>query len=502
MPGTFPLTADDPTTSPVAPPPTPSTIPPPPGTAPSQTQQATPPPAAPNAQMGALPPPPGTDPAVPKTRKEKIFGVIGSILAGRGGEGSVGNTISGAVGQEYQNRINQAKLHAQNFSQIASILVTGIDPATGQPLTPDQRTEMETLYESEYAAYAKLTGVNKQTKDAVSKKKAFLDHFVHAGKNRQQQQAKPGAMPPPPAGSSPAPAANSPAMPPPPGMVATMSPSPQLQQLEADNEDIRKAQEMAKARPGAFKQINYVGPDGKVLEGTESGGVFRDAQGNPIPGNVQAYVKPTNANLRGETLADGTFVWADTKTGEVFNPARGMAKVENPVLRPGGQPWPKETSDYTTSVDSDGNVSVSRKSSVTGPVGGTATPASPAAGGGTAKPKTAAVPASSSKPSTVAQGGKARENEYKNVINDFKTKLGMLQSDVKTAGTQNATHYILKPGGDVEAGKKQLADMQRAVDFLISEQEDVRTGAVSMQQVQDAANKIAAGAPTPKRVVQ
>lgn len=435
---------------------------------------------------------------VPPSKKEKIFGALNDIISGFSGQSSDQTPLGMAINKEAQQRSAQAQLKQQSVTQLAGVLTTGIDPNTGQPLTPDQRTQLTQLYEKEWADFAKLAGVNKETKGKAGKAKAFLDHIINMGKGKNQGQGNPapaaqlGTSPADPAQGPPRPQ-GAPGLAPPPGLVSTVSPSPALQQQQADNEEIRKAKEMAPYK-GASKTITYVGPNGEPLLGTESDGRFLDATGNPLPVGTQTWEKPSpQGSLQKGLLKDGRVVLVNMKTGKAYDPADNMQEVSNPEFQLPASYIPKETDAFTKSVDSDGNVTYSEKSNVTGLQGMTPPPGAksataPAAAG---KPKgTSAAPAASA---TVPPGGKAREKEYQSTLATWRMKLSLLQQDVKSASTQNATHYILKPGGDVNVAKTQLANMQKAVDFLTQEQDDVRTGKASMADVEQIAQEIADG---------
>src|SRR5580693_6022704 len=149
--------------------------PPPPGSA---TPGATPPILPQSAPAGAPPPPPtapdgGIDQPRPvqRTTGEKIGAVAGMLLPG------IGTPIEQAIQDHYTNRVNQVKMYHQGATALGSALAagpmgpdgkpTGIDPTTGQPMTPERKAQVQAQYEEAWTRYTEAAGVDKKTKDML-----------------------------------------------------------------------------------------------------------------------------------------------------------------------------------------------------------------------------------------------------------------------------------------------------------------------------------------------
>ncbi len=219
--------------------------------------------------------------------KERAFGALGGIIAG--GAGLKDNPLDAAIEKQHQKRLDEARMHRLNAATYAGILSTGIDPTTGDKLTPEARQKYQNWFDAAWAAYEKAAGVSKETKGALAKAKAVVGHLIgkggDAGGQEQAQTDSTGSrLAPPPVPSStteagearaPAPAAGAPRLAPPPaptyGPQEQMA-APALRQQATDvnkataertqkAKDIEQREEVAKRlglRPGTLAYQEYV----------------------------------------------------------------------------------------------------------------------------------------------------------------------------------------------------------------------------------------------------
>ena len=161
-------------------------------------------------------------PDVPASGKEKAFGLIGALTTGK----PKGGPLDQAIEKHHQQRLDEAKMHRRTAAQALGIYSYGIDPKTGEKLTPEQEQQYLNEWNSSMEHYAKVAGVNKETKAQIQKAK-MLAEYTAQQQRKQRQGGQPGqpaaqggAPPPPPApGAAPSapPASPSPASGPPAG---------------------------------------------------------------------------------------------------------------------------------------------------------------------------------------------------------------------------------------------------------------------------------------------
>jgi hypothetical protein len=156
--------------------------------------------------MAPLTPPPAADdmatqvPDVPRTGMEKVGGFV-SAATGRLGRGTVtggddsrnSNLLDDAIQKHHQQRLDEARMHRQNYQTYASALATGTDPQTGEPLSPEKQQQYQTWKDASWAAYTKLAGVTKETKAALQKQGAIVDTIIQHGQQSRQGQGGGGA---------------------------------------------------------------------------------------------------------------------------------------------------------------------------------------------------------------------------------------------------------------------------------------------------------------------
>jgi hypothetical protein len=148
--------------------------------------------------MPLTPPPVADDTAsqvrdIPRTTGEKVMGVASGILGplGHGSvtdEGSNTNKLDDAISKHHQQRLDEARMHRQNYQTYASALATGTDPQTGEPLSPEKQQQYQTWKDASWAAYTKLAGVTKETKAALQKQGAIVDAIIQHGQQSRQGQ--------------------------------------------------------------------------------------------------------------------------------------------------------------------------------------------------------------------------------------------------------------------------------------------------------------------------
>jgi hypothetical protein len=124
---------------------------------------------------------------VQRTTGEKVGAIAGMLLPG------IGTPIEQAIQDHYTNRVNQVKMYHQGATALGSALAagpmgpdgkpTGIDPTTGQPMTPERKAQVQAQYEEAWTRYTEAAGVDKKTKDMLKKSKMMTDHLVGGGHN-------------------------------------------------------------------------------------------------------------------------------------------------------------------------------------------------------------------------------------------------------------------------------------------------------------------------------
>jgi hypothetical protein len=251
-----------------------------------------------------LPPPPSPTSvpdqmpsSIPRSPKEKIFGVAEGVLeAATKGQPT---PLQQHLQEHYQRRYDEAKMYHDQVVQYGSVLATGNDPSTGQPLTDDQKRQYQNWYDAAMQSYTKAAGVDKQSKGALQKNATILQHVI---KNGGKGGATQGGLPSPPQpsaqGGQPAQGGGS-------GLPAPPPPSPALIQSEMDDnrkvsvanreeefksqqkirEEQAKAEADAKAKAANPSSRPVMGPAISVSNARNlalQGKSFKDVDGNPI----------------------------------------------------------------------------------------------------------------------------------------------------------------------------------------------------------------------------
>lgn len=152
-------------------------------------------------QQPTLSPPPDIS-SVEPTRKERALSAIGGFISG--GSGASMSKIDQGIQREQEGRLAQARMYRQLAATIASQLATGFDAKTGAPITPEQEQELQHQYEAAWSAYEKAAGVSKDTKGALQRAKAIVEHFIGIGRQRRQEQGQPQGGTPLAGGTAPA----------------------------------------------------------------------------------------------------------------------------------------------------------------------------------------------------------------------------------------------------------------------------------------------------------
>src|SRR5271155_6282645 len=145
-------------------------LPPPDPRGPSLASIPVPPSAtAPNAVPA--PPPPsdgGIDQprVIHKTPLEQIGQAAGMLIPG------IGTPIERAVQEHYKGRVAQIQMYHQGATALGAALAagpqgpdgkpTGINPQTGQPMTPEEKQRFQSQYEEAWTRYNEAAGVDKR----------------------------------------------------------------------------------------------------------------------------------------------------------------------------------------------------------------------------------------------------------------------------------------------------------------------------------------------------
>jgi hypothetical protein len=169
---------------------------------------------------------------VSRSPKERVGGIISALTGGQSGK------LDDVIAAHHQKRLDAARRARQEWSDYHSVLTTGKNPDTGDPLTDDEKAKYQNWADGAWADYEKAAGVNPQAKKSLQQSKGLIDRVTGLFKQHQQQQV-PGSLPAPPAATatpaaSAAPAADATAtegenagLPPPPS--ATAGPSAESQ---------------------------------------------------------------------------------------------------------------------------------------------------------------------------------------------------------------------------------------------------------------------------------
>jgi hypothetical protein len=112
------------------------------------------------------------------------------VLSAGGGEDFKGSPLDEAIERHHQKRLHEAQLHRKNAATYTAIYNSGYDPETQQQfrdpktqqvLIPALEEKYKNWKDSAWAAYEKAAGVSKETKAAVQKSKAVVEHLSKAG---------------------------------------------------------------------------------------------------------------------------------------------------------------------------------------------------------------------------------------------------------------------------------------------------------------------------------
>jgi hypothetical protein len=154
---------------------------------------ATPPPSPDDAAVAA---------AVPRSGKERVLGTLGGVLSAGGGRDPSTSPLVQAMEKHHQQRIDLAQKHYKDFQTYTSILATGLDPDSGQPLKAEDAEKYYNLREAAAAELEKTAGVNKDVKGKLARLKMITDHIIKVhpkagakGANANQQPGAGGAQP-------------------------------------------------------------------------------------------------------------------------------------------------------------------------------------------------------------------------------------------------------------------------------------------------------------------
>lgn len=116
----------------------------------------------------------------PSSMKDRVLGAAGKTLSALGGRGAENSPLDAAVQKHHEQKLAEIQMHRKNMATYGGILAAGIDPDTGQPLTDEKKQQYTHWYNLSKDAYAKAAGVNKDTKAAVQKSTAVVDHVIAA----------------------------------------------------------------------------------------------------------------------------------------------------------------------------------------------------------------------------------------------------------------------------------------------------------------------------------
>jgi len=178
-----------------------------------------------------VPPPPTGDPKVDVQAAGNGSGLdrVRSIINRLSGGGTP--AIQKALDQHHAQVVADAQRHADTakryYGMVAQARITGKNPMTGQPATPEEMTQWQQMADGAWADYGKIAGKAKAAKPIIQQMGGLLQHIAGGGKGQQgagtqppqppQPQAKQGdqTVSPPPQGG--APSSQQPTVPPPPG---------------------------------------------------------------------------------------------------------------------------------------------------------------------------------------------------------------------------------------------------------------------------------------------
>lgn len=201
---------------------------------------------------------------IPKDPKERALGLISALTGSQSGK------LDDAIAAHHQKRLDQARRSRQEWSTYHSVLVTGTNPDTGNPLTDDEKSFYQNAADSAWGDYEKAAGVNPQTKAAVQRNKGVIDRVTQMFSQRQQPGQPTTAAPA--AGGLPAPPSSSAASPPTAspddqGLPAPPQANPATTMAQAAMDAPRVQQHMDEQRQFAFwKKQQSVLAENKIAE--------------------------------------------------------------------------------------------------------------------------------------------------------------------------------------------------------------------------------------------
>lgn len=244
-----------------------------------------------------LPPPPqqsvpdAMPSSIPRSPKERIFGVAEGVLeAATKGQPT---PLQQHLQEHYQRRYDEAKMYHDQVVQYGSVLATGNDPATGQPLTDEQKRQYQNWYDAAMQSYTKAAGVDKQSKGAIQKNAAVLQHVIQKGTGAQGGQGGLSVPPQPTAQAGSQPAQGGASLPPPP------APSPALIQSEMD--DNRKVS--VANREEAFKSQEKIAED-RAKAKADAEAKAQNPSSRPVMGPAISVSNARNLAQQGKSFND------------------------------------------------------------------------------------------------------------------------------------------------------------------------------------------------------
>src|ERR1700677_940908 len=144
-------------------------------------------------QQGAatVPPPPTGDPQTDIQSAGNSGGMdrVRSIINRLSGGGTP--AIQKALDQRHAQVVADAQRHADTakryYGMVAQARITGKNPTTGQPATPEEIAQWQQMADGAWADYGKIAGKAKAAKPIIQQMGGMLKHITGGGGGGQAQ---------------------------------------------------------------------------------------------------------------------------------------------------------------------------------------------------------------------------------------------------------------------------------------------------------------------------
>ena len=416
--------------------------------------------------------------------RDRFLGFIDDVTGG-GNKG-----IQQKLAEDHQRKLNDIDLYNKNAASLAGALATGIDPATGQQMTPEARAKYQSQHDTMMGHYQKALGNNKEAKGIFQKLQQVSGHLIKSAQAQQAQQSpqnasssdgggqpSAGATPaiaPPPASS----AAPSASITPPPssgpisarqtaeGTPALMAQGAQLQKHAQDQADLDAAERRKfdfdpAAMIDGLKKAGFSDEEAKQIAKQIVRNKFSGAAGRPRthPVKVTDPKDPTKEILAVQDLTpdeNGQYLVRDYQGNVIDNPE---------TLLPGM--LPSQVSSSSTYNADTGQTTTTRTTQKVAPKSGGKSAIAPPP----SRPSSAASPSASASKAGGRLAAMANDWQQNGIVPSAKDR-PQVEKWMKDNGQQTPVTLIPAAQKTIE----ETAPVMDQIDGLLKDIEDLKLG--------------------------